>query len=59
MGIIDRKLESIAQSSGKKLIDNMKVLQDHQLTIQKNQCEQEAYLKDITERLKRIETKLK
>jgi len=59
MGIFNEKIQKIAEQSGKKLIENMKVLQDHQLTIQKNQCEQEAYLKDITDRLKRIEMKLK
>lgn len=59
MGLFDKKMQELTEKAGKQLEANMKALEKHQITIQENQCEQEAYLKDITERLKRIELKLK
>lgn len=38
-----------------KLGENIDILENHMITVQKNQIEFEKYLQDIQERLKRIE----
>ena len=46
---LQNKLDSMNKDVGKKLAKDMKELENHLITIQENQVEQEGYLKKILE----------
>lgn len=56
---LKNKLENIAGKMGDEYLNHVKILENDIITVQKNQVEEEQYLKDIVERLKRIEEKIK
>ena len=51
-------IEKLGVKATDEMIKSMRVLENHMITIQGNQCEQEQYHKETLERLKRIEDKL-
>lgn len=55
MSFKEKIMEGAVQKAAEKMATSMRVLEDNMITVQKNQCEYEAYIKDIIERLKRIE----
>ena len=56
---LKNKLEAISDKIGGEYIEHVKILENHMITMQENQVEGEQYLKDITERLIRIEAKIR
>jgi hypothetical protein len=52
-------IEKYGMKATDEMVKSMQILENHMITIQGNQLEQEAYDKQILERLKAIEKVLK
>lgn len=52
---LSNQMEGTFHEAANKIADNLKILEEHLITVQKNQKEFEQYLKDIQGRLKKIE----
>lgn len=58
MSFSSRILQKMGEEGSKQIAKDMKTLEDHMITIQGNQCEQEAYHKETIEKLDLIIKKL-